>query len=178
MKKVALCALLVFSCMIGLGQQNEKPKKKTVPFKDRLVYSGDISLQFGNFTFIGANPNVGYRWNDWFVTGVGVHYYYISTRFFNDNLYGGQVFARARVFEGAFLMTELQTTNTLESVRFLEPGAEAGRVWVPQWYLGAGYFYNIGESVNIGGSVLFDLIDDPNSPWQNPQIRGGVIIGL
>lgn len=176
-------AFTLLACLVltvgAFSQQSTQTAKPKVPFKDRLVFSGDIALQFGTFTFVGANPSVGYKWNDWFVTGVGAHYYFISNGASSDRLYGGQVFARARIFDGAFLMTEFQQTNTWglkNDPRFEEP--EFGYLWVPQWYVGAGYFQNVGGAVSIGGSILFDLIDDPNSPWQNPQIRGGVIIGL
>ena len=178
MKKAFLLLFFIIATLSAFSQQMRQNIDPKVPFKDRLVFSGDIALQFGTFTFIGANPSLGYRWNDWLVTGLGAHYYFMSNGAGNDRLYGGQIFARAKIYEGALLMTEFQQTNTwgLKNYRsFKEP--EFGYLWVPQWYIGAGYFQNIGNNVSVGGCILFDLIDDPNSPWQNPQIRGGLIIG-
>ncbi|MGB0422855.1 MAG: hypothetical protein ACPGED_00970, partial [Flavobacteriales bacterium] len=104
MKKLFTLVLLL-ACLSSFAQ--ESSKKAKVPFKDRLVFSGDIALNFSNFgSIIGANPTVGYRVNDWLTSGIGAHYYYFSNSFSNTSLYGGQIFTRAEVFEGAFVITE------------------------------------------------------------------------
>lgn len=174
MKKILVLVFLMAS-MASFGQKKDK-----TPFRDRLVFSGDIALSFSNFgSILGANPTVGYRVNDWLTSGLGVHYYYFSNNGFSNNLYGGQLFTRAEIFDGAFLITELQQTNT--RVRIFDTQNEefiTERRWVPQWYVGGGYYQNLGGNVRIGGSILIDLIDDLYSPWDNPQIRGGIIIGI
>ena len=179
MKKL-FSLLLLTATLTSFGQEKSK-----VPLKDRLVFSGDVALSFSNFgSTLGANPTVGYRVNDWLTSGIGAHYYYFSNSFSNTSLYGSQIFTRAEVFDGAFVITELQQTNT-EVYRVVQPTNpndpvtfSAERQWIPQWYVGGGYYQNVGGNIRIGGSILFDIIDDIDSPWSNPQLRGGVIIGI
>ncbi|NQX91428.1 MAG: hypothetical protein HRT74_04705 [Flavobacteriales bacterium] len=177
MKRIGI---LILFCLFGFAATAQQLDVKDLTFRERLVFSGDVALQFGTFTFIGASPSVGYRVNNWLTAGVGAHYYYSEGFGLNNRIWGGQAFARARIFDGAFLMTEFHQTNTWKLLNTPSSTEEPqfGYGWVPLWYVGGGYFYNAGGGLRIGGSILFDVIDDPNSPWQNPLIRGGVIWGI
>ncbi len=155
--------------------QNAKPNK----FADRLVYTGNVSLVFGSQTFIGADPGVGYKVNEWLVAGFGAHYYYMQTFGRRNRIYGGQLFSQARVYDGVFLMSTFQMSNTILFSQLSPNDIRRDRdVWVPHWYVGAGYFPQTNGRVRVGGSILFDLIQDPNSPWPNPNYSVGMIYGF
>jgi hypothetical protein len=158
-------------------EHNERSSPKK--FGERLVYTGNVSLVFGNQTFIGADPGIGYKVNDWLVAGFGGHYYYMQVAGRSNRVYGGQLFSQARVYEGFFAMSTFQMSNTRVFSQ-LSPNDELRDrdVWVPHWYVGGGYFPQAGGRIRVGASILFDLIQDPNSPWPNPNYSVGMIYGF
>ena len=160
-------------------QREKSDNRNTKKLGDRLVYTGNVSLVFGNQTFVGADPGIGYKVNDWLVTGFGAHYYYISFNNYNNRIYGGQLFTQARVYDGVVLLSTFQMSNTLIYRQVAQNDFRQDRdVWVPQWFVGAGYFPKVGDRLRFGGSIMFDLIQDPNSPWPNPNYSAGVIYGF
>lgn len=158
-------------------EHNERSSPKK--FGERLVYTGNVSLVFGNQTFIGADPGIGYKVNDWLVAGFGAHYYYMRFSGYNNRVYGAQLFSQAKVYDNVFLMSTFQMSNTNLYSQLAPNDFRRDRdVWVPHWYVGAGYFPQAGNRIRFGGSIMFDLIQDPNSPWPNPNYSAGMIYGF
>ena len=152
-----------------------KPK---IDFKDRLYFGGNIALNFGRFTVVGANPSVGYRITDNFSAGLGATYmYYKQEGYSSESFYGGNVFLKQLLFDVAFLQAEYHLMN----VRAYGFGSNYGpgdRINIPMFYVGGGYRQQIGENIYLVGKVLWDIIDHQESRFQNPVISGGVSIGL
>jgi len=46
------------------------------------------------------------------------------------------------------------------------------------WLVGGGYYTRLGGRSRVGATVLFDVIEDRDSFYNNPIIRGGVLFGL
>lgn len=174
--------LLVVACLLFVGASFGQSQGSKPAFKDRLVFGGDFALAFGNSTLIGLSPQVGYRITDKWIAGVGASYYYFSFNApgyekYSTSMYGGNLFTRYHIFDQLFVHTELQGIN----VEYYDIGPtsyELTRGWVPQWYVGGGYYARVGGSAYLGATILFDLIDDPRSPWQNPMIRVGGFVGI
>lgn len=82
-------------------------------FKERLTFGGNGALQLGNNTLIGLSPQIGYRLNQDLIVGVGSTYYFqrLKQAFGNiDNeIYGGNVFARHRLVTRIFAHAEWET---------------------------------------------------------------------
>ncbi|MBL0314727.1 MAG: hypothetical protein IPP69_02745 [Flavobacteriales bacterium] len=146
-----------------------KPKPKKEPFKDRLVYGGNIGGYLGNVTFVQLNPMVGYRVKDWLVPGIGLNYLYASSQGYSQNVYGASTWLRVYPFEQFFAHTELEYLN----VNYKNSSGQSLKVDVPVWLVGAGYQEN-----GFGVMVLFDLIGDPYSPYSTPVFRIGGLIGF
>lgn len=151
-------------------------------FWDRVYIGGDVSLNFGTITVIGATPIIGYRVTDKFSAGVGGTYLYFSQNTgivgvgrYSTSIYGGNIFARYIITDQIIAQSEFHVLNVEAYDLELRDFA---RVNVPIWYVGGGYRARIGPNSFILLMALFDLIEDPNSPYANPQIRGGVSIGL
>lgn len=149
-------------------------------FGDRLFLGGNFGLAFGNTTLIDISPLLGYRVNDKFAVGAGVVYnYYRFNAFgftYSTHIVGPQAFARHMIFDQAFLQTEYQylRTDVIDPLTF-----EPSRGWVPVWYVGGGYRQQLGGNSFLIASLLYDVIDDPNSPYASRFMpRFGVVLGL
>jgi hypothetical protein len=57
---------------------------------------------------------------------------------------------------------------------------ESGRVSVPYVFVGAGYRQSLGGAVWLNAQVLFDVLQDSNSPYSNwePFFSLGFGVGL
>jgi long-subunit fatty acid transport protein len=183
----ALSLLLVFflACSFCPAQdkENENPYKG-LPFKERLFIGGGLGLSFGTITNIRIAPVVGYRISPDFSVGAGPSYQYYSDKRFNPKLestiYGGSVFGRYFVLEQIFLHSEFEVLN-LDRLNF-DPTTNdffQDRVTIPLWFVGGGFSSRNANGSGFFISVLYDLIQDRNSPYTNNlAIRVGGFISL
>lgn len=159
------------------SDKNGKDDRGREKFSDRLVFGGNIQLQFGNYTILGASPMIGYRITPRLLGGVGgiYTYYRIRDRFgtYENSIYGGSVFGRFYITEEIFAHAEYNLINlqVVELDQFVRRN-------VDMLFVGGGYRMPIGENSYIAIMALFDVIQDRNSPYSNPTIRGGVLFGL
>ena len=146
-------------------------------FRERLTLGGSAAFQLGTVTLLGGAPQVGYRINDNLLAGVGVTYYF--NRFkdigYTQHLYGGNVFARHRLFTRVFAHVESEHIN-IEAFGPLMP--EAGRRWVDMLWVGGGYYQGLSDRLGAGVTILYDVTENPLNPYDNPTVRGGIALGF
>jgi hypothetical protein len=142
-------------------------------FKDRLLYGGNAWMSFGsNFSLFMLQPQVAYRVNDNFLTGVGATYLYMRESYvingrkydFSDNMYGMNLFARHTIFGPVFGYSEYAPMNFNSYNSF----GDRKRVWGQSLNLGAGY------SQSFGGAgayiiLLYDVLWKPFYPSLDPN---------
>lgn len=145
---------------------------KATSFKDRLVFGGNLGGAIGTYSYFQVNPMVGYKLTDWWVSGVGFNYIYSGSRGYSQHIYGPSVWSRAYMFENILVHTEFEYLT----MNFQTPHGDGYTNNAPVWLVGAGY-QNSGP-VRFGILVLFDLIQDPRSPYSNPIFRVGGLIGF
>ncbi len=156
---------------------DSKPKSS---LRDNLFYGGYINLSFGDYAVIGIEPMVGYKVNSKFSTGVKVRYNYIrdsryaTTR--NTSSYGGSIFGRYKATPKFYLQLEPATYN----YEFFYIGGGSEREWVPYVFAGAGYIQPLGESSWVYAEIMFDLMMDNKSAYDDwtPFFSIGVGTGL
>lgn len=149
-------------------------------FAQRLVYGGNLQLNFGNLTIIEVSPRVGYRVTEDLIAGLGTNFMYIGYRenyfypgspSFDFTVWGGNVFTSYNVPIG--LPVALQGEFEMLNFDVYNPQTfEEERQWVPALRFGGGYFQAIN---NRGGGVylvaLYDVLWDRDksfnrgSPW-------------
>ena len=82
-------------------------------------------------------------------------------------------------FQDLFLHAEYEALN-YEQVyinNFYEVDHKE-RVWVNSLFVGGGYRQWVGQNAFIGITVLWNLLDNLDSPYNNPIFRIGVGVGL
>ena len=150
----------------------------------KWYYGGTVGFSFWNdYTYIGIYPLVGYKVSPKFSIGgkIGYSYYnYHDTDLSTDN-YGGSVFTRYRVIPQFYLHGEFvyfsyeQQTYDRATMEYVTE-----RNWVPFILLGGGLSQNIGQNVWAYVEILFDVLQDENSPYEGwePFISIGVGVGF
>jgi hypothetical protein len=116
---------------------------------------------------------VGYRTTPWLINGIGVNYTYYSTSTYRENIYGASLWTRASIFKSLFAHTEFEVLKRSA----LDGFGNRTEAIVPVWLVGAGYNSG-GGMLRLNVMILYDLIQDPNSPYNQPIIRIGGLIGF
>lgn len=157
--------------------KQEKPPKQKSSFASKLYYGGTIGLSFGSYTRVGIYPLVGYKLTPKLSVGVKFAYEYISNSSNNETYtssnYGGSLFARYRIIPPLYVHVEYAQM----SYEFYN---NDGREWVPFLLAGAGYSKSIGGKAWVNVEVLFDLLQDEKSPYNDwePFFSVGVGVGF
>ena len=175
-KHFAIILFSLFACQFANAQ--EKPK-----FWDRIYFGGNLGLSFGsNSTVVDVSPIVGYKITERLSVGFGVTYIYYHVKIpsinysYETSIYGGDVFTRYFFFDNLFGHVEAGALNLDVPSQFFPYTLK--REWIPNFLLGAGYRAQMGEHSSFMIMLLYDVIDDPNSPFQNPIFRVGFGFGI
>jgi hypothetical protein len=198
MRKI-LFILFLLSVQVSFGQYtSEESNEKTNPlsklsFKDRLYTGGNIAFNATSISgipiyFFETSPFVGYKVNPKLSVGVGAKYIYIGSKqaTFKYSVYGGNIFSRYKFTESLFAHAEFEVLRAYNLGSNITSQNE--RATVPMLFAGAGYNYVIGGKLNFQIMLLYDFIDNINSPYQGsfmfgplgPPIiyRAGISIGM
>ncbi len=193
MKKALLLVLISFTSIIAindniysennLAQQNSPASKSG----SKWYFGGNIGANFwNNYLLISAEPMVGYKVTPQFSLGSKLHYSFIRDTKNDDQTYtynnfGGSVFARYSPVPLGYLHAEFNFTNYQKySLNSTTNKYESSRVWVPAVLVGAGYTQPIGPNATAYAEVLFDVLQDKNSPFKKwePVVHVGVAVGF
>lgn len=155
---ISLCSLLF---AINLSAQSSDSK---------FSLGGDFGLQFGTITLINISPKLGYRATEKFTFGPGLVYQYFRDNRYgiSTSVYGASAFGRYTIFENVAAYSEFQQLY----YSITAEGQSLSRE-VPILFVGGQYFSNLGGNFNLSISILFDILENENSPYQNPYIGLG-----
>ena len=167
-------------------EETARPAKKPAPseprkdIKDNLFYGGYINLTFGSYTVIGFEPMVGYKVSPRLSSGIKARYNYIKDDRYavsrTTSTYGGSVFGRYLVTPNFYAQAEAASYNY--EYFYLSGGSD--RDWVPFLFMGGGYIQPLGDRTWLTVEILFDVLQDSKSPYENwePLFSIGVGIGF
>jgi len=164
-------------------ETHTKDQKPKVPLSDRIFVGGNAALSFGTVTYVGIAPIVGYKLTERWSAGVGASYFYYHDSYYNysTSIYGGLLMSRYLIFKGLFAEGDFEENNqdALTVVDPIQGTYTLDRAWIPSLLLGGGYSQDIGGRSAFFISVLYDVIQNPNSQYYRvPVIRAGIGIGL
>jgi hypothetical protein len=152
-----------------------EPKKS---FSDRVYYGGSVILSFGDVTRIGIYPMIAYKLTPKLSLGVEVGYEHLKFDDFDQsaNNYGASVFTRYRIVPRLYAHAEYQMVN----YEIFTSATTSERDWVPFLLLGGGYSQPMGKNAWAYVEVLFDVLNDDGSPYDDgePFISVGVGVGF
>jgi len=178
---VSLLGFCLLAPATSFSQQSGQPKDK---WTNRLITGGGIGMQFGTYTYIQVAPIIGYRVTEKLHAGLGLNYIYYK---YNDtyynikyetSIYGGGPWVRYFVLDNLFAEASYEILNMDVPANISSSSYELKRDNISSFLVGGGYAQSIGGQSAILFRVLWDLIDDPYSPYSNPVISIGFSIGL
>ena len=192
MKKflILLIVLISSTAIFSISSKSEEDSNavynpfKPNPQQSRWYYGGNIGFNFWNdYFYLTVQPWVGYKVTPKFSVGgkLGYTYYSTSNPDFSSHNYGGSLFTRYRVIpqiylhgEFVYFSYERQTFNIANQ----QLGTE--RYWVPFLLLGGGFSQMLSPNVWAFVEVLFDVLNDTNSPYEDwdPFVSFGVGVGF
>jgi hypothetical protein len=191
--------LICFSFFILFGYASFAQSDSTEQHgfrKENLFTGGNINLGFGTGSFsIGVGPMFGYSVTKWLDAGIAINYahftqkdYPVANKYI-QNVYGGGPFLR--IFPVRFLFAQAQFEHNFidQKIKYANGNpTDALHVESNSFLVGAGYTSGrlTGSDRSAYGylSILFDVMNDANSPYKDntnskqPVIRGGIIVPL
>lgn len=198
---LSLFTLLIFISMTSFcqvdGPDNSQNvlKDRNMPgysFTDRLIYGGSIGLQFGSITLLDLSPVIGYRITPKLEAGVGATYkYYRYKDFYLDqttgesfdlksNILGGSVYTRYHFLENFFAHVEYERLKYNYDELYYSGSTmmrQANHVYVNSLFVGGGLSQRISQHSYFYIMALWNLNNDAMSPYSNPVLRMGVLLG-
>lgn len=155
-------------------------QKEQVPFKDRLYSGGSIGLTFGTYTNIIVSPMLGARLNERLYAGLGIEYQYTQDKRYDPaltyNQFGGRFFTQYSFVPQLFAHVEFAAM----SMERYNLQLEKERNLVPFLYVGGGYRQMLSEKSFVTFRILFDVLQNSNSPYRSwePIYSVGFGIGI
>jgi hypothetical protein len=152
---------------------NPKP-----PRRRRVFFGGGVSFTFGTITRVSVSPLIGYQISRLFSVGAQLSYDYMRQESggtdFTVRSYGGSTFGRMHVnnfyahVEPAVYDQEVVTTSSGKT-----------RHTVPYLFVGGGAFYPIAPRLRAFVQVTFDVLQDPDSPYDRGEsfVTTGIAVG-
>jgi hypothetical protein len=198
MKKIILLTLLPFlfsftqiTAAVKDSTIITQPKEIKQPEINKWYYGGTVGFNFwSDYFYLSVNPLVGYNVSQQFSVGGKIQYAYINDKRNNyadvtSHNYGASIFSRYRPIQPIYLHAEFEYGSYEEHTIYYYPltqktKIESKRNWVPFLYLGGGYVQQLSPNASVYVEVLFDVIQDKNSPYENwdPIISVGGGIGF
>ena len=180
MKTIHLLLLLLLPAIEGLAQDTIVVRRDTTavyhvtrerserPKENRFYYGGYLNLTFGSYTAVGIEPMVAYKITPKLSVGTIVTYEYVSDKTnpgytYTSSNYGASLFSRFRVIPQLYFHTEFSEMY-YESY---QTGGYSSRYWVPFLFVGGGFSQQLSENTWFNTQILFDVIQNENSPYKN-----------
>lgn len=190
MKTTLVILLILFTTIPGFAQMDipdDKPR-----FTDRLIFGGGLGLQFGTVTFIDISPVIGYRVTEKLEAGLGVTYkYYKYNDFYVDattgqkidlksNMFGGSIYTRYHFLKSLFAHVEYERLRYNYDDIYSSGGQiirDPIHTYINSLFVGGGLRQQITANSYLFVMALWNLTEEPLSPYSNPVIRMGVLLG-
>ncbi|MCX7986126.1 MAG: hypothetical protein N2662_04240 [Bacteroidales bacterium] len=188
-----LIFLILIPSTLVWGQVREDSVKKAPRPTDRkwdkVVWGGYLTLQIGTVSVVAISPQVAYFVNPKMLIGGGVSYEYYSEKWYNDrissSIYGGRIFDEYIIYTSMyksnkqkpnfsfFSHVEYEILNLDRDFSNPDLVKASNRFWVHGLLLGGGFKQHMGRRSSFNVVLLYNIINDSRSPYDNPQIRIG-----
>lgn len=162
----------------GVSSIKDLPKRrpnplKGKPFKERLVLGLTVQIHPDKIPNVDLSPFAGFKVSPRFSFGLGGNYRLVSKPKFkgltsDGAVYGYRAFTELMVHKGFFLHAEYEMLKTLvrDSIHFGASEKILEKEWVDGLLIGIGKEYKIGGLVKGNMQVLYNFLNEPNSPYK------------
>lgn len=181
--------VLCFSSSLNFAEDYSATMLSNTPASKagNWYFGGNVGANVWNdYILISAEPMIGYNFSSKFSSGLKAHYSFIKENYknrenFTYHNFGGSLFMRYSPVPLGYLHAEFAFTNyEHHNYNQLNQKYESERIWVPFILLGAGYRQPIGSNATAYAEILFDVLQDKNSPFKKwePIVHVGIAVGF
>lgn len=168
-KSFIVTVLLILGFFTSYAQKGEVEITDKSNFMDRVYVGGGFGLSGGTWgTSVSLSPIVGYMVTSRFSVGVGATYQFYKYKDayfdFQDNRYGGSVFARMNLFKQVFAYGEYSFLNL--SIN----GDPSNRTTIDRLPLGLGLSQPLGQRSSFNIIAAYDMLYEVNGPYASPWV--------
>lgn len=177
---VAIATLLVFAGPPDLFGQRRPRGGSTWSDAGEIYWGGSVNVRYGRTSGIGLYPLIGYKITPQWSIGARLGYeYWWRDRFaetVTSHAVSGSLFTRYRVIPQVYAHAEGGAGN-YDRVIFT---GESDRETYPFLFLGGGFSQRTGRRSWLLFEVLYEVIQDTNSPYDGggPLIALGIGVGF
>ena len=159
---------------------------------DNFVFGGSIGLMFGSITLVDVSPTVGYFVTPKTLMGLGLTYQYFSQKWYDkrisSNIYGGRIYHEYVIYDNFGTRTRMKSNfalythieyEALSMDRDFSDNTNFGKInrfWLHGILPGGGIKQMIGKRSSLNVSILYNIIHDSRSPYDNLVLRIGFYI--
>jgi hypothetical protein len=137
------------------------------PFHSKFYYGGFVNVTFGSYTVVGVEPSFAYKFTPRLSLGTKLSYEYIHEKqgsyVYEESNYGFSLFSRMRILPRIYTHAEFSSMN----FKFYDELGNSERKWVPFLFLGGGMSQPVSENVWLNAEILFDVLQNENSPYKD-----------
>lgn len=177
------------SMYVPAHQRNYSQENDGVPASSsnssRFFVGGNVGLSFSsNYSYVGISPLIGYRLTPWFSPGVNLNLNFVSDKSVpyqttNYTTIGAGVFTRFFPFQWLYLQIQPEYNQYQVKVKSGGSIIDKQTYHVFSLLMGGGYIQRISENSYFNFGILYDVIQNPHSPYYGiPVIQGGMNIGF
>ena len=142
-------------------------------FNQKIFFGGNLSFNIYNGLILSEfSPFVGYKSTPKFSSGIGAKYMYIGSLVddLSYSYYGGNLFCRYSINNNFFIHSEYEILNVYELRPLPFPYGE--RTLAKIFQFGGAYNSPIGQKASVQILLLYDFINDVNSPYRSYYVFG------
>lgn len=163
-------------------EETQSETQPTSSEQSKWYYGGTVGFNFWqDYFYLSVNPIIGYNVSPKFSVGGKLlySYYNYDEPDFSSHNYGASIFARFRPIYQIYLHSEFAYESyEIPVYNFQTREYDSERNWVPFLLLGGGFVQMVGPNAAVYVEVLFDVLQDENSPYEDwdpiISIGGGV----
>lgn len=174
-KLITILLLHSFSVSLLYGQDDEEKQRG---FKKENIFVGSaLNLGFSSSVFrLGANPEIGYSITRWLDAGISTNINYTSFRYtaYSDRVFNYGVGSFVRIWPVRFLfLSALPEYNWIGVTTKFVNNSQSDNVKYKagSLLLGAGYGNRIVGQAYSYFAVMFDALENTNSPYRDNANR-------
>ncbi|HYO23148.1 MAG TPA: hypothetical protein VER36_12145 [Flavisolibacter sp.] len=179
MKKIVLLAAFVISCNLVFAQDEESSGSTQ---QSKLFAGGNFGLALGRYTMVNLSPQIGYRFNRFFASGLGFNLIYTSQK--NRDIYGNDyskitqwvtglnLFARFYPAQKFLIQVQPEANYIFGNIKYYQPTETKYKLdaeIVPSLLVGGGLVMPSDKGAFIT-TVMYDVLQRVNSPYGNRPI--------
>lgn len=147
----------------------------------KLMAGGNFGFAFGNYSLLNISPMIGYRFSPKFAAGININAQFTWEKYRdidgferkdNFSILGGGIWGRYYPLDFLFVQAQPEYNSiSLKRQIYDDPRRTfKERYGAPSLLLGGGYAQPIGGNSSFVIMLLYDVLQDNNSPYRNRPV--------